>query len=308
MSTSWLNSWIIVLGAHSMPTTPATIIPCPFLQPNRLLWVTSGFNMGKPYQPCSQKSVSSTHSMPKQLNISSPRFLSFKDTPHIFRTIIISAPQPNQVLLFHISKASHCKSTWLPPWMLNKDPKSGLSQKKCFQTDLDWSPINRLLNNNNNLELTFDPELVNVCFHGSGFKSDTSEGEEEQSEEENGPTVPLDTASEMEQLRLEPRPDPKRLHIPSRFALQEEHWGNINDRLQQHQCQIISLFQGYRGQSVCSRVTEISSVPWLKRARGCSRVPEGKRLFQGSRWQEAVLGLQRARGCSTSPEGRRQMF
>ena len=44
----------------------------------------------------------STHSMPKRFKSSSLCFLSFKDTPHILLTIILSAPpQPSQVLRFY---------------------------------------------------------------------------------------------------------------------------------------------------------------------------------------------------------------
>ena len=59
-------------------------------------------NMPKPYLNLALWILFSTHSMPKRLNSSSLRFLSFKDNPHIFRTIILSA-LPNPVFISHVS-------------------------------------------------------------------------------------------------------------------------------------------------------------------------------------------------------------
>ena len=90
-SMSFLTQLHVFLGAP-LSTTPVTFILVHFFTQS-----FSSFRSTCPnhLKPCSLDLalwiLFSTHSMPKRLKSSSLRFLSFKDTPHILRTIILSA-------------------------------------------------------------------------------------------------------------------------------------------------------------------------------------------------------------------------
>ena len=87
----------VFLGAH-LSTTPVTFILVHFFTQ-----LYSSLRSTCPnHLNLALLILFSTHSMLKRLKSSSPCFLSFKDTPHILRTIILSAlPQPCQVLRFY---------------------------------------------------------------------------------------------------------------------------------------------------------------------------------------------------------------
>ena len=112
----------VFLGAP-LPTTPVTFIlvqiftksfiPFRSTCPNHLnlaLWI-----------------LFSTHSMPKRLNCSSLRFLSFKDNPHILRNIILSA-LPNlsrsSVFISHVS-LQYTNTLWIQAYIFFPSVSNG---------------------------------------------------------------------------------------------------------------------------------------------------------------------------------------